>query len=70
MTAPNGLVDAKTVAEHFGVTVATVRTWARRRQIPCIWVSRTTVRFRVEDIERALTRTAHRGAVRSRETIR
>lgn len=47
-------VNANQVAEHFGVTVETVRRWVRERRIPCIWISRRVVRFHIPDVERAL----------------
>lgn len=56
MTQTNGLVDAKALAQHFGVKVATVHTWVRQGRIPCIRVSQGTVRFRLPDVEQALTR--------------
>ena len=61
------LVAAEAIAEHFGVTVDTVTSWVRRRLIPCIRPSRRIVRFRLSDVERALTCPAV-GAGRGRET--
>ena len=50
------LVDTKTVAEHLGVTVETVRAWVRQNRIPCIRPSRRTIRFRLCEVERAITK--------------
>lgn len=55
MVPKYGLADAKTVAQHFGVKVATVHTWVRQGRIPCIRPSRSIVRFRLADVELALT---------------
>ena len=49
------LVTTEVLATHFGVTVSTVRRWVRNRVVPCIRPSRRIVRFRLQDVERALT---------------
>ncbi len=49
------LVTADEVAERFGVSVGTVNQWVRQRRIPCIRPTRKTVRFRLDDVERAIT---------------
>jgi excisionase family DNA binding protein len=54
MTQIETLANAKAVAEHFGVTVATVYTWTRQGRIPCIRPSRGVVRFRMDEVERAI----------------
>lgn len=48
------LVTSHRVASHFSVAVNTVRRWARDGLIPCIRVSSRVVRFRIQDVERAL----------------
>ena len=52
------LVTADRVAVVYGVSVGTVNRWVRSARIPCVRVSRRTVRFRLKDVERALTRAA------------
>ena len=49
------LVTAECVAERFGVTVGTVNSWVRDGRVPYIRVSRRTVRFRLNEVEQALT---------------
>ena len=49
------LVDASKIAEIFGVTIQTVQTWTRQGRIPCIRPTQMTVRYRLADVERALT---------------
>lgn len=48
------LVSSFAIAKRYGVTVETVRRWVRERRIPCVRVSRRTVRFRPDEVERAL----------------
>ena len=48
------LVTSKTVARHFGVSISTVNRWVREERIPYVRPSRRIVRFRLDDIERAL----------------
>lgn len=50
------LVDARVVAERFAVKPETVRTWTRQGRIPCIRPTRTTVRYDMADVEKALRR--------------
>lgn len=52
------LVTAEVIAEQFGVTVQTVNDWVRRGRIPCIRPSRKVVRFRLDDVERAIEQPA------------
>ncbi len=47
------LVQFKEVAEHFDVSVQTVRNWVREKKIPFIRLG-NVYRFRVEDIEESL----------------
>ncbi len=47
------LVQFKEVAEHFDVSVQTVRNWVREKKIPFIKLG-TVYRFRVKDIEDSL----------------
>lgn len=53
---PDKTVNAKVVAEHFGVTEPTVYKWARLHRIPSIRASRRTVRFHLDEVEDALRR--------------
>lgn len=52
------LVDARIVAEHFGVTVATVHAWRRKGLIPAIRPSKGAIRFRLREVEEAVAVTA------------
>ena len=54
----NDLVEAKNVADRFGVKVATVHTWRRRGLIPCVKPTQGTIRFRMSEVERAVERMA------------
>ena len=47
------LVQFKEVAEHFDVSVQTVRNWVREKKIPFIKIG-NVYRFRVKDIEESL----------------
>lgn len=50
----NRLVTSEQLADHFAVSVETVRGWVRQGRIPCLRVSRKVIRFRVAEVERAL----------------
>ncbi len=50
------LVTSQDIADRFGVTVETVQSWVRRGRVPYIRPSRRVVRFRMEDVERSITR--------------
>lgn len=52
------LVDCTVIAERFGVTIETVRAWARQNRIPCVRPTKRTLRFVLDDVERAITQTA------------
>ncbi len=52
---PNDWVDVQTVAERFGVTVATVYAWARHGRIPSIRPSKKVAFFKLSDVEKAIT---------------
>lgn len=58
MIEANRLVTAEEIARHFGVTVNTVYTWVRQGRIPHIRPSGGVIRFRLQDVERELTRAA------------
>ncbi len=48
------LVTAEAIAERYGVTVETVRRWTRNGLIPCLRPSRSTVRYRPDEVDRAI----------------
>lgn len=52
------LVTTEAVAVHFGVSIGTVNVWVRKGRIPCVRASRRIIRFRLADVEEALTRPA------------
>ena len=52
------LVQFKEVAEHFDVSVLTVRNWVREKKIPFIKLGKV-YRFRIKDIEESLLSDAH-----------
>lgn len=52
------LLTAKELAQHVGVSVATVGNWRCKGLIPCIFVSRRIVRYRAADALRAFERAA------------
>ena len=62
---PEQLVTAEGVATRFGVNVETVNRWARIGIIPCIRPSRRIVRFKLSEVERALTQTTSAPEVRA-----
>jgi excisionase family DNA binding protein len=43
------------VADRFGVSVATIRRWVREKRIPFIRPSRRILRFRLSDVEHAVS---------------
>ena len=49
------LVNAEVIAERFGVTPETVVRWAREGRVPSIRPSRRILRFRVAEVEAALS---------------
>lgn len=55
------LVNTEAVARHFGVTRDTVSRWVRDNLIPYFRPSRNIVRFRLHDVEAALTRGGDNG---------
>lgn len=59
--ASKSLVDAADLAAHFGVTVTTIHRWVRERRVPCVCVTRKTVRFRIPDVENAMARQSEPG---------
>jgi excisionase family DNA binding protein len=48
------LVQFKDVAEHFDVSVATVRNWVKDKRIPFAKIG-SVYRFKIEEIEKAIT---------------
>lgn len=48
------LITTRELAEQFGVCDETVQTWVRQGRIPCFRPSRKVIRFRMNDVERAL----------------
>lgn len=53
------LVTVEAVARHFHVSPSAVHRWVRESSIPFVRASRRIVRFRIEDVERALTHQAN-----------
>ena len=51
----DSLVSSDEIASHFGVTVGTVNAWVREDRIPYIRVSRRVIRFRISEVERAVS---------------
>ena len=49
------LIDAEALAKHFSVTPETVQRWVRERRVPCVRPSPKVVRFRVADVEQAVS---------------
>jgi hypothetical protein len=56
------LVDARAVARRFGVTYATVLSWARRGVVPCLRAGKHPVRFDLSAVEAAMNQRARSGA--------
>lgn len=52
---PTELSNAEQIAKRFGVSVNTVRKWVRDGRIPFIRASRRIVRFKLDDVEAALS---------------
>ena len=48
------LLTSRQIAEQFGVTVDTVRTWVRQGRIPFVRVTRRTIRFDPAQVVAAL----------------
>ncbi len=59
-------VTSEQLAEHLGVTPATVMRWVADHRVPCLRVSRRTVRFSIEAVEAYLDRKAGCRKERSR----
>lgn len=53
--AERPLLTTVEIAAHFGVAITTVRGWVRDERVPFIRPSRRVVRFRLSDVERAIT---------------
>ena len=53
--AERPLLTPVEIAAHFGVAVTTVRGWVRDERVPFIRPSRRVVRFRLSEVERAIT---------------
>jgi excisionase family DNA binding protein len=51
---PDALLTPQDIADRFGVTIFAVYKWVRSGRLPCIRVSRKTVRFTEEQIEHYL----------------
>ena len=54
----NKLVDKCVVARLYGVTEQTVLTWVQQGRIPCVRPTKRTLRFNLNEVERALTKPA------------
>lgn len=55
MGSNSDLVSVESVADRFGVSVATIRRWVREKRIPFIRPSRRILRFRLSDVEHAVS---------------
>lgn len=55
-TTSQDFVDETTIAEHFGVSKATIRRWVRAGRIPHYWVTDKVVRFSLAEVKAALRR--------------
>ena len=55
VTIEHDLLTTVEVAAHFGVAVTTVRGWVRAKRVPFIRPSRRVVRFRLDEVEQAIT---------------
>jgi len=53
MAKLDGLLDAKELAQVFGVRRATIYQWAKRGLLPCVKVG-GVVRFRASELEKVL----------------
>ena len=53
LASQSELVTTREVAERFGVAVSTVRRWVCDGRIPYVRVSKRTVRFDLEEVERS-----------------
>lgn len=53
-------VRSHQIAERYGVTVETVRAWARRGWIPCLRAGRRLLLFDPVEVDRALKQHIHR----------
>jgi excisionase family DNA binding protein len=52
------LLTARTVAEQLGISPETVLRWARRGELPAIYLSNRAIRFREGELEDWLERRA------------
>ena len=50
----NGLINAQQIAKELGVKASTVLRWHREKKIPSVRISRATIRFRLDDVIKAL----------------
>ena len=51
--ADETLLSAEQVAGLLGVSVVTIRGWAREQRVPCVRLSRRTIRYRLSEIVEA-----------------
>lgn len=63
-TNQDRLVTAEAVARYFHVSPSAIHRWVHDGTIPFVRASRRIVRFRIADVERALT---HRAATSTAE---
>ena len=50
------LVTVEDIAKRFNVHPETVRKWVRQGRLPCLRPTKCTIRFKVEEVDRALER--------------
>ena len=67
MESVSQLVPASVIADRYGVSVETVVRWARERRVPCVRPSRRVLRFRIDEVDAALTRPARAEGISRRE---
>ena len=66
-TNPEPLVDLPTVADFLGVTIARLRKWRERGEMPFpVYAVGRALRFRLSEVDRWVTSRAHSNAAEAR----